>query len=74
MMVLQINFKFYLFFLNCVEGKSKRHCYDCYKNDDAVLETQHEKYSVVSIDNSFVKLFCDVQLHSDIYWLKNIKI
>ncbi|XP_041270531.1 ankyrin repeat domain-containing protein 31 [Onychostruthus taczanowskii] len=28
------------------EGKSKRHCYDCYKNDDAALETQHEKYSV----------------------------
>ncbi|XP_053859385.1 ankyrin repeat domain-containing protein 31 isoform X1 [Vidua macroura] len=31
------------------EGKSKRHCYDCYKNDDAVLETQHEKYSVESV-------------------------
>uniref|UniRef100_H0Z6P0 RAMA domain-containing protein n=1 Tax=Taeniopygia guttata TaxID=59729 RepID=H0Z6P0_TAEGU len=30
------------------EGKSKRHCYDCCKNDDAVLETQHEKYSVES--------------------------
>ncbi|RLW05311.1 hypothetical protein DV515_00005207 [Chloebia gouldiae] len=31
------------------EGKSKRHCYDCYKNDDAVLDTQHEKYSVESV-------------------------
>ncbi|XP_039585650.1 ankyrin repeat domain-containing protein 31 [Passer montanus] len=31
------------------EGKSKRHCYDCYKNDDAALETQHEKYSVESV-------------------------
>ncbi|OWK62789.1 putative ankyrin repeat domain-containing protein 31 [Lonchura striata] len=30
------------------EGKSKHHCNDCYKNDDAVLETQHEKYSVES--------------------------
>ncbi|XP_074388503.1 ankyrin repeat domain-containing protein 31 isoform X4 [Zonotrichia albicollis] len=31
------------------EEKSKRHCYDCYKNDDAALETQHEKYSVESV-------------------------
>ncbi|XP_066195262.1 ankyrin repeat domain-containing protein 31 [Sylvia atricapilla] len=31
------------------EGKSKHHCYDCYKNDDAALETQHEKYSVESV-------------------------
>ncbi|XP_059730001.1 ankyrin repeat domain-containing protein 31 isoform X2 [Haemorhous mexicanus] len=31
------------------EGKSKRHCYDCSKNDDAALETQHEKYSVESV-------------------------
>ncbi|CAN8220299.1 unnamed protein product [Coccothraustes coccothraustes] len=31
------------------DGKSKRHCYDCYKNDDAALETQHEKYSVESV-------------------------
>ncbi|XP_030918866.1 ankyrin repeat domain-containing protein 31 [Geospiza fortis] len=28
------------------EEKSKHHCNDCYKNDDAALETQHEKYSV----------------------------
>lgn len=66
MMLLQINFKFYLFFLNCGEGKSKRRCYDYYKNDDAALEIQHEKYSEVSIDNSFVKLLCGVCLHSDI--------
>nr|XP_031363347.1 ankyrin repeat domain-containing protein 31 [Lonchura striata domestica] len=33
---------------DCGEGKSKHHCNDCYKNDDAVLETQHEKYSVES--------------------------
>ncbi|XP_063036185.1 ankyrin repeat domain-containing protein 31 isoform X2 [Melospiza melodia melodia] len=31
------------------EEKSKHHCYDCYKNDDAALETQHEKYSVESV-------------------------
>ncbi|XP_063280110.1 ankyrin repeat domain-containing protein 31 [Prinia subflava] len=31
------------------EGKSKRHCYDCCKNDDAALEAQNEKYSVESV-------------------------
>ncbi|XP_005060927.1 PREDICTED: putative ankyrin repeat domain-containing protein 31 [Ficedula albicollis] len=31
------------------ELKSKRYCYDCYKNDDAALETQHEKYSEESV-------------------------
>ncbi|XP_071281323.1 ankyrin repeat domain-containing protein 31 [Agelaius tricolor] len=31
------------------EERSKHHCYDCYKNDDAALETQHEKYSVESV-------------------------
>lgn len=66
MVLLQINFKFYLFFLNRGEEKSKRYSYDCCKNDDAALETQHEKYSVVSIDYSFVKLLCGIQLHSDI--------
>ncbi|XP_037980920.1 ankyrin repeat domain-containing protein 31 isoform X2 [Motacilla alba alba] len=31
------------------EGKSKRPCYNCCKNDGAALETQHEKYSVESV-------------------------
>lgn len=60
MMLLQINFKFYLFFLNRGARKSKHRCYNSYKNDDAASETQHEKYSVVSMDNSFVKLLCAI--------------
>ncbi|KAM7025824.1 ankyrin repeat domain-containing protein 31 isoform 2-T2 [Acridotheres tristis] len=31
------------------EVKSKHHCYDCHKNDDTALETQHENYSVESV-------------------------
>lgn len=37
--------------IEVTEGKSKRHCYDYHKNDYAALEPQHEKHSVVSIDN-----------------------
>lgn len=32
-----------------VEVTEEKCCYDCHKNDDAALETQHEKYSVASV-------------------------
>ncbi|KAM4752577.1 ankyrin repeat domain-containing protein 31 isoform 2-T2 [Cyanocitta cristata] len=35
--------------IEVTEGKSKRHCYDYYKNDYAALEPQHEKHSVDSV-------------------------